>query len=250
LLPNPALDAADVSKDLRARPDNQVTMEMPVWTVTTATTDNTVATARSYALPFLKSRASSAHPDPQAHKANQETRDPADRKERTARTEKMEISAHKAWSVPLEIKDPLDHPDFQDQRESPDVSTKSMAPLDLMDPPDHPAVLDQKVFLAPMVFLAPQALKDQSARVVLLVERANLDLPVNPVEMDPLEMLERATIVPSPVHLQAIRHHHQKHRTPSKTLILGAIFLQETVLLFNNAQFVCFIFFVRWNTTR
>ena len=75
------------------------------------------------------------------------------------------------------------------------------------------------------------------AAKVYRVPQAHLD------KADPLEKLELATIVQPQEHRQDIRL-FRKNGTHSKTLILGAILLQETVLPFDNAQFLCFIFFI------
>jgi hypothetical protein len=249
-LPSLALAAAVANKDLPDLPVPPAMTVKPVWTVSTDMTANTAEMGKYSARLFHRSHALSALQDLLDPKANPETKDPADPKERTERTAKMETQAHKEWPDHPETKAPSDLPDHPDPKERRDASTKSMDQLAPTALPAHPEALDPKAnpeWMESPDHPATKARKEKPAR---LEEKVCPVLPDHPVNPDHLAKLALATTAQHRELHQAIKL-HRTHGTRSKTLILGASsLLQETVLLFDNAQFLCFIFFVIWQTTR
>lgn len=200
------------------------------------------------AAPFHKSLASSVHLDHQDLKDNQETKAPEDQKERTEKMVRTATLDHRVWLDPLEIKARLVHPDYPVLKESPDVSIKLTVPRAHTAWQVLLAELDRKVFPAPMESPEHQDQLDPLATQAVQAKKVSQARPDSLETVAPLAKLELAIIVqPQELH-QDIRGFRQNGKH-SKTLILGAIFLQETVL-FDNAQFLCFIFFVLWHTTR
>lgn len=202
---------------------------------------------KCYAALSHKSHALSAHQDPLDLKVKLETKDHEDPKERMEKMAKTEILDPKEWPDLLEIKDLLDHLACLGQKENQDVSTKSMDLLDLTDPLDHPVELDPKEIPVSTVYPVNQDHKDHLEKLDWLVAKAYPVLLAPLVKADLLAKLELATTAQHQELHQAIKL--REHGKLSKTLTLGAFLLQETVL-FDNAQFLCFIFFVLWHTTR
>jgi len=248
LPPSQVLAAADASKDHLARQVLPAMMENPDWTESTVTTENMVVTDKFFVVLFHKSLVSSVHPDPQDPKVSPETKDPVDQKERTETTVKMVTKDLRVWSDRPATKVPLDHLAYPDQKENPDESTKSMAPPVPTDQLDLLAELDPKVFSVLTELPAPLDPKDLLAIKAFPAAKASQAHQDNPANLDLEANQELAITAQRHVPHQDIKP--QEHGTHSKTLILGAIFLQETVLLFDNAQFLCFIFFVRWHISR
>lgn len=245
---NPALVAVAANKDRLVQLVPLETTVKPDWMDIMDMTANMDVTDKFSAAPFHKNLASSVHLDLPVHKDNQETKVPEDPRAKMERMVKMATQDHKEWPVPLEIRVLLGHPVSQGQKVNLAVLTKSMDPQDHTGLLDPLVALDQKVFPDPMAspdLLAPQGhlvmpeLPDQKAFLVPLVPQDKVARTVK------LELVTTAR--PRERH-QDIRSFRQNGKH-SETLILGALFLQETVL-FDNAQFLCFIFFVLWHTTR
>jgi len=239
---NRALAAVVVSKDLPVHQVHLVTTARPVWMVNTDTMDNMAETDKSSAVPSRLNHALSAHPDHLDHKDKLETKDPADPKERTPKTAKMETLDHKEWPDLPVIWAQLDHLAYPDPKESLDVSTKSTDQPDHMDLPAAPAVLDQKEIQVSMALLANRENKAPPEIKAPLVEKVYLAHPDPQANLVLQARLERAITAQLHELHQAIRH--RTNGTHTKTLILGAFLLYETVLPFDNAQFLCFIFIV------
>ena len=245
---NPALVAVAANKDRLVQLVPLETTVKPDWMDIMDMTANMDVMDKFSAAPFHRNLASSVHLDLPVHKDNQETKVPEDPRAKMERMVKMATQDHKEWPVPLEIRVLLGHPVSQGQKVNLAVLTKSMDPQDHTGLLDPLVALDQKVFPDPMA--SPDLLAPQGHLVMLAckAEKAYLGHPVNPDKEGLREMLERAITARHPALLQDIRSFRQNGKH-SKTLILGALFLQETVL-FDNAQFLCFIFFVLWHTTR